>query len=1485
MGKVIKNVVKILVAAFCGLLLAVLVLPLLVSLLVSVPAIQRAAVGRITERFSERLGVRVSVDRVALRLFNQIEAEGFYVGDFDGDTLLYVPRLAAPIEDPGLGRGHQLTFGRVRLSGARLYLRKARPEDLMNISRLVDSISPGPPNPDSRFRMRIAAIEADSLTFGLWRGDRERREAGVDFTRFVMRDVSTRIEDFAISGDTIRMDINSLGGVERTGLVIDNLEAYPLIVSRAAVTLSRVAIRAAGSRLDVPWIRLVGGNGEWDDFSEFSDRVDMSISVRSSRVTSDLVGAFAPAVAGWGIALDDVSLDTRGVLSRFEGTIDNARTQGTTLALDFTSRGLPHYREAEYNIRLRELKSTGNDVATLAHSITGREPGRELTALLSRLGWLSMRGEVRGGLSDFDSTASISTGAGGAGVRARATSGEAGVKIDGRVTTPYFEIGELLAVEDLGPLEGLLTTVVDLPVRRGIPGIPGRSMAASIHGEIKRLGFRGYTYSGLAFDATLEGKKYGLTATVRDPALEADISANLDRSGNIPRYGVDLMVGKMDLAATGLDRDDSVSLASGRLTARISGRGLDDANGAIELVDAAYRSAGGRVATPRATLTARSDGTGKLLTLNSEFADAEFRSRTGYRDMLAYLGGFLQRYIPLPGFGEAARSLTPPDGGDPAAASNYSIATVNVKNTERLFDALSPGTAIAEGSEARFMFNPYTGSFSLSAGGRFFEHGGLLAADPTVTADNAADSLTVHLSGSDIWSRRGHVSRFELHGGARGGRARVDAALDGKVWRLAADSVGFSAGRMGLRGLAFFATDTPGRRLTASGVVSARQTDTLRVHLNRFDLAPLGRLARGGVDIGGLATGWLDVAGVLSTPEIEADIALGDLSAGGYKAPPMRFVSASRPGGGVSFSLVNEATGDGLIRGTLSAKGEIDARARLEDMDGGLLDALPGGILENTVGKASAGVMVSGTLRAPRLDGHIDVESLATTVGYTRARYSVEGVRLNLENSILTLPRTPVSSGVGGRGDLTMKVDLRNFRDITVDLEARTEAMLVFDTRPADSEAYYGRVFATGSARIRSGRLATTMDISARTDPGTRFHLPLNAKSNVSWADFVVFARPGRGVVDSTDVLARKRLAYERRLGTGSAAAAARRRKPLELNLTASITPSAEVHMLIDPNLGEGITARGEGVIDMRINPASDIFTMTGDYNIESGRFEFSMMNVFNKTFDIAPGSSLRWSGAPEDAMLSVDATYRTRTSLLPLVGEGSSLVSGRPVPVECIIRLRERLSDPEITFDIALPGAEAEQRQLVAGAMTAPELKSMQFLSLLTTGSFATDNSITGQAANAGMSTTGAVGFDILTNQLNNFLSSDDYDVYFRYRPQDGFATNQVDVGFSTGFWDDRIQLEIEGNYVDNRAATTATTRAASDLAGDVSLTWVIDAAGNLRLKAFSRTIDRPGEAENQGLQESGVGIHYKRDFNSMGDIFRRKRVKFAPDSVNTNK
>ncbi|MDR2913050.1 MAG: translocation/assembly module TamB domain-containing protein [Alistipes sp.] len=1491
---------KSVVATLCALLLAVLVLPVAVSLLASVPAVQNAIVKRVVGRFSEKIGTRVSIDRIDVKLINRVEINGLYVEDFGGDTLIHVPRLVAPIVELGL-MGEPLTFGRVELEGAQVWLRKDVDDDGMNISRLVDSLRGDAPSKPSKkpFRLHIMEIEADGLTFGLVRPDTEPRQAGVDFGRFVLSGAHARIDDFDLEGSSITMNIGSIGGRERSGLLVDELAARRLAISRGSIVLDDVSVRSRGTVARLPSIRMESPDGDWGDFGDFTDSVRMDITMSPSRLTTDLLAAFAPSLDGWGVALDEVALSASGPLAALSGRVERARTLGTELSVDFTSRGLPDFERAFFDVAALKVTTNGGDIGELMRAATGSEPAAGVAEILARLGHAELKGSLKGGLSDFTASGAVISALGNLDVSASVTNatvsaGKATTTIEGSASVSRFEIGRLLGIADLGAVTGEFsgkgTLGGDTPKSstKNAKSATTKSVTkGTLQGRIAALGLRDYTYSGLTIDGEADGRFFDATISADDPALALDLTAAVDLSTDTPNYSLDLNLTRADLARMNIVAD-SIAVVSGRVVAQVSGTGLDDVNGTVELNNARYLSPDGEVATSQATLSGRNSPTGKLITLRSEFADGEFRSRTGYKDMLAYLGGFLRRYIPLTIFGEAAEALVPPDGGNPAAMSNYSIVSLNIKNVEPLLSALAPTASLAEGSSARFMFNPYTGSFSLSAASEYVEYRGMLAANIEVTADNAADSLALYLSGSDLYSGRGHIPSFALHGGSKGSH-QLDIRLDERMWRITADSLGYAEGRTILDNLNIFTADNPGQRLSATGVISKSPTDTLRLQLSRFDLSLPGRLLQSlGLDVSGRATGRLDLSAILDNPRIDADIELRNLAANGMEAPPLRFTSQRDDAGqGVRFRLLDETSNIDVVRGSLSTQGEIDAAVRLDSLDAALLDPILSGIVADTRGRGNARLTLGGTFANLKIDGTIEVPRLETTVGYTGVTYSVSGARLTFANSVLTLPSTPVHNRLGGAGDVAMTVDMSNFKSIAVGIDARMRGLLAFDTGPGDSEAFYGRVFATGSMGIRSGQMGTTMDISARSDAGTQIHLPLNAKSNVSWADFVVFDNSS-AMLDSTDVLERKKLAYERQLRGGGGAA---RSKPLELNLTASITPAAELFILIDPNLGQGISARGEGVIDMEINPTNNLFTMTGDYNITAGRFEFSMMNVFNKTFEITPGSTMRWSGAPDDALLSVDASYRVRTSLQPLLdGAGGSggMSSRASVPVDCIIRLRERLSEPEITFDIALPSADTDQRQLVADAMNTQELKSMQFLSLLATGSFAADNSISGQFANAGVMATGAVGFDILTNQLNNFLSSDDYDIFFRYRPQEN-AGSQVDMGFSTGFWDDRLQLEIEGNYVDDRAATSVgATGGANNFSGDVSLTWVIDRAGNVRLKAFSRSIDRFNET--RGLQESGIGVHYSKNFDAVGDIFRRrtnrpgnKNSKFAPGPPST--
>jgi hypothetical protein len=140
------------------------------------------------------------------------------------------------------------------------------------------------------------------------------------------------------------------------------------------------------------------------------------------------------------------------------------------------------------------------------------------------------------------------------------------------------------------------------------------------------------------------------------------------------------------------------------------------------------------------------------------------------------------------------------------------------------------------------------------------------------------------------------------------------------------------------------------------------------------------------------------------------------------------------------------------------------------------------------------------------------------------------------------------------------------------------------------------------------------------------------------------------------------------------------------------------------------------------------------------------------------------------------------------------------------------------------------------------------------------------------GATASATTGFELLSNQLSNWLSSDDYNIILRYRPKSELTSDEIDIGFSKSLINDRLLVEVEGNYlVDNKMAQSSNM---SNFMGEAYLTWLIDRTGNLKLRGFTQTIDRFDE--NQGLQETGVGIYYKEDFNNWQDLKRRTRERF---------
>lgn len=141
------------------------------------------------------------------------------------------------------------------------------------------------------------------------------------------------------------------------------------------------------------------------------------------------------------------------------------------------------------------------------------------------------------------------------------------------------------------------------------------------------------------------------------------------------------------------------------------------------------------------------------------------------------------------------------------------------------------------------------------------------------------------------------------------------------------------------------------------------------------------------------------------------------------------------------------------------------------------------------------------------------------------------------------------------------------------------------------------------------------------------------------------------------------------------------------------------------------------------------------------------------------------------------------------------------------------------------------------------------------------------------GASLSATTGFELLSNQLSNWLSGDNYNIVLRYRPRTELTGDEVDFGFSKSWLNNRLIVELEGGYLSD--ASSQATEKASNFVGEAFITWLIDPDGTFRFRGFTQTIDRYGE--NQGMQESGIGLYYNESFNTFRALGKSLKNRFA--------
>ena len=291
---------------------------------------------------------------------------------------------------------------------------------------------------------------------------------------------------------------------------------------------------------------------------------------------------------------------------------------------------------------------------------------------------------------------------------------------------------------------------------------------------------------------------------------------------------------------------------------------------------------------------------------------------------------------------------------------------------------------------------------------------------------------------------------------------------------------------------------------------------------------------------------------------------------------------------------------------------------------------------------------------------------------------------------------------------------------------------------------------------------------------------------------------------------------------------------------------------------------------------------MSGEYVINDGDYYFNLQNIINKRFKIEKGGSIKWNGDPYDADINIRAKYRTKVSLSDIAkGEDSSIYSKR-IPLESVLALSGKLSNPTIKFSFNLPNSDNTVKSFVFDAIDTTNDQEMlrQTFSLLVMNRFMpTANSKTTNALGTGMEVTST---EIISNQLSNWLSqiSKDFDIGVKYQSGDKLSNEELQVALSTQLFNDRVIVDGNVGFGGGTTATLPGKQTTSQIVGDVQVEVKITQDGRFRVIVFNRANNNLLNY-NTSLYTQGVGLFYRREFNRLSELFRKsqKQIKIQDE------
>ena len=1480
----------------------IILLPTVLYLLLQIAEVQTFLVKRITNHFSTQFKSTISVGSIEFKFFNKLSINDLLIKDQNSDTLLYSKEIVAGLKWIDF-KNKSFRLGKISLIKPVIAL-ITDSTGMMNLTWYLNLLkNPSDTIKKAGMRLNIDQIDINNARFSLINKSSPKGKTRLNPNNLHLSGINGIIEDIKALNDTTTFNIYNIGFRESSGFTVKKMKSS-VIIAQQNIFLNSASIYCDSSFLNISQFRMTADSSSY--FKEFTEKVKLDIQLDKSLINTSDLKYFIPFADSMN---ESISLSGKisGTISELRGRNIKLKYRNyTSLDCDFDFSGLPKIESAYLFIGVNSLRTNAKDFELIHLPRTGL---LSIPDAVKTLGNISFNGSFTGFTTDFVTYGEIRTSQGNirTDISVRPEKDKR-YRVKGLLTGSNINLGTLTGKSDL---------LGNLSMKANVDGYANslKKFAGDITGKIDSIEINKYIYRNITLNGSFTEKTWDGSINIVDRNLKLNLLGLLNFNNKLPEFDFTLNIADANLYKLNIDKLDTTSKVTLLLTSNFKGNSIDNLDGEIKLLNSKFRKYGNNLELYDFSIKTYKENNSPVLNLRTDFVDADIKGYYNFGGLGELVTSTLASLMPSQ-FKVSRKK-------NDFKKNNFTF-TINFKNTDKINEFFKTGLLIADKSYIK-------GSIFADSIINIVGKSGLVTVKSIVLTDF---SLNATVSGSELTIGINSASlnllgQSELKGFSIGlktkpdnftfilnwdnkdpilnrgniiARGTVTKNVLGKPYALLKidiDSTHFYSDNNLLKlDNSFILVDSNAFKINkfqitgkesyylVDGTVSENPSDTLHLEFKGLDISPLNLWLNRKkndpnmipFDFKGHLNGKILLTNVYKSMLLAGNIVVNNFSILGCDLGNI-FINSDLDN---IRKIVNiKATNNLNSVKMFNITGNYDPAAKKLFLDA-LATKLPIDFLNpllkvfasEITGIASGRLKLSGESGNIYLEGAAMVENASLKINYLQTKYSLTDT-IRFDKQGIKFNDVRIKDSEGNIATMQGAVYHNSFREYIADLTitVASKGFLVLNTQLKDNPLFYGTAYVEKSvAKIKSDQNTLSFDISAKTSKSSKtgknssLSIPLSKGLSVSEYSYILFE-------DSTSD---KKKAHDEGITNDPSSS---KQIDMDIDMNLEVTPDAKVQIIFDSKVGDIMEGNGSSPnLNITLNKKGD-FGIFGDYTIERGTYTFTLGNfLLNKSFDVENGGRIMFNGNLKNAEIDLKANYlKLKASLSPILGESYP----ERIPVEPQMKLSGKLFNPIVGFDIYLPDADEQTRAYLKNAISTEEELTKQVFSLLLMNQFVSMGTVSNVASaissspssNRGTSAITATTFEMVSNQISNWLSklSKDVDIGINIRPgSNAISPQEAELALKTQLLGNKVVLN--GNFdvrgIGGAANAGVPTSNTNQLTGDFDAELKL--TEKLRFKVFNRFND----VYNTGLSPytQGAGIFYNQDFNKFSDLFRKK-------------